>query len=291
MIVVTTPTGKIGAQLVSRLLAAGEEVRVIAREPVKLSAEIQHSVEVVQGSANDPVVLNKAFEGAASLFWLLPPPFSAENLQEYCISFTAPVAEAVTAQGVERVVAVSSLGRELRRNAGLASLLHLMDEVIESSGVNYRALWCPGFMENMLLQLELIKRQGVFLMMARPDLKMPLVATRDIAATAARLLTDKSWTQQGGVDVLGPEDLSPLDMADIMSDVLDRSIHFQQVSAEDYRAQLMRSGASEAFAQGMTAMATEISEGLYTALRTTDNTTPTSFYRWCEEVLKPTVQR
>jgi uncharacterized protein YbjT (DUF2867 family) len=128
--------------------------------------------------------------------------------------------------------------------------------------------------------------------MARPDLNLPLVATRDVATTAARLLTDKSWTQQGGVAVLGPEDLSPLDMADIMSDVLGRSIHFQQVSAEDYRAQLMRSGASEAFAQGMIDMSAEISGGLYSSVpRTSENTTPTSFYQWCEEVLRPAVQR
>lgn len=128
--------------------------------------------------------------------------------------------------------------------------------------------------------------------MARPDLKLPLVAARDIAATAARLLTDNSWTQQEGTAVLGPEDLSPLDMADIMSDVLGVSIHFQQLSAESYRAQLMRSGASEAFVEGMIDKSTEISKGLYGSVpRSSENTTPTSFYQWCEEVLRPAVQR
>lgn len=159
MIVVTTPTSSIGSQLVSNLLSAGEKVRVIAREPAKLSAEVQQNVEVIQGSADDPVVIHKALEGADSMFWLLPPPFRAENLEEYCLSFTpCAAAEAVAAQGVKRVVAISSLGRDLGRNAGLASLLHVMDEVIESSGVNYRALWCPGFMENTLMQTEPIKR-------------------------------------------------------------------------------------------------------------------------------------
>lgn len=291
MIVVTTPTGKIGSQLIPHLLGAGEKVRVIARDPAKLSPEIQGKVKVVQGSANDPAVLNKAFEGAEAMFWLLPPPFNAHNVKEYGLSFTRPAADAIKAQGVKRVVAVSSLGRDLGRNAGLASLLHVMDEVLESTGVDYRALWCPGFMENMLTQIEPIKHQGVFFLPEKPNVKTPLVATRDIAATAAKLLMDKSWTGQDGMGVLGPEDLSLNDMAEILSDVLGKPIRFQQIPGDVYKAQLMKIGASEAMAQGLVEMYAEIGEGLYGSVpRTPENTTLTSFRQWCEEVFKPAVQ-
>jgi uncharacterized protein YbjT (DUF2867 family) len=49
MIVVTTPTGNIGSQVVKHLLAANEAVRVIVRDPAKLAPEVQGSVDVVQG--------------------------------------------------------------------------------------------------------------------------------------------------------------------------------------------------------------------------------------------------
>ena len=62
MIVVTTPTGKIGSQLVPRLLAAGEKVRVIARDPSKLSPRFLDKVDVTKGSTDDPEVLSAAFE-------------------------------------------------------------------------------------------------------------------------------------------------------------------------------------------------------------------------------------
>ena len=39
------------------------------------------------------------------------------------------------------------------------------------------------------------------------DRKLPTVATRDIAAAAARLLLDPSWSGVGEVPSLGPEDL------------------------------------------------------------------------------------
>ena len=40
MIVVTTPTGNIGSKILAPLLAAGESVRVIARDPSKLAPAV-----------------------------------------------------------------------------------------------------------------------------------------------------------------------------------------------------------------------------------------------------------
>jgi len=290
MIVVTTPTGHIGSQLVPHLLAAEAPVRVIARKPEKLPPEMQSKVEVVQGSTDDIKVLSAALEGAAALFWVVPPPFQHADLNAYMLRFTRPVCEAITARGVKRAVAVSSLGRGLARSA-LLTPAFAMDEMIERTGVHYRALWSPGFMENMLRQVEPIKHQGMFFGPDDPDLKIPHVATRDIAATAARLLLDESWTGQGGLAVLGPEDLSCNDMAGIMSELLGKPIRFQQIPLGDHKAQLMQHGASEAMAQGLADWAVDVYErGIYHAEpRTPENTTPTTFREWCEGILKPAV--
>jgi uncharacterized protein YbjT (DUF2867 family) len=99
---------------------------------------------------------------------------------------------------------------------------------------------------------------------------------------------DRSWTGQGGVAVLGPEDLSFNDMASIMTDVLGQPIRFQSMPGEAYKAQLMQFGASEAFAQSLVEMHAAKDNGLDSAEpRTAENTTPTSFRQWCEEILKP----
>jgi uncharacterized protein YbjT (DUF2867 family) len=292
MIVVTTPTGHIGSQLVPHLLAAGAPVRVIARQPEKLSAEFRSRVEVVQGSTNDIEVLSQALSGADALFWVVPPPFQDTDLNGYMLRFTKPACEAITAQAVKRVVAVSSLGRGVAKNA-LLSPAFAMDEMIERTGVSYRALWCPGFMENMLQQVQPIKHRGTFFGLYRPDVKTPLVATCDIAASAAKLLLDETWTGQGGLAVLGPEDLSCNDMADIMGEVLGKPFRYQQIPPGIFKAQLVRDGASDAMAQGLVDMAAEINEhGIHNAEpRTPENTTPTTFRVWCEQVLKPAVLR
>jgi predicted fused transcriptional regulator/phosphomethylpyrimidine kinase len=79
-------------------------------------------------------------------------------------------------------------------------------------------------------------------------------------------------------------------MAAIMSDVLGKPIRYQQVPGEAYKAQLMKFGASEHFAQRLVDMHVAKDNGLDSAEpRTAENTTPTSFRQWCEEVLKPLV--
>lgn len=122
------------------------------------------------------------------------------------------------------------------------------------------------------------------------DRKMPTCATRDIAATACRLLLDGSWGGTGHVAVLGPEDLSFNDMAAIMGEVLDKPIRYEQVSLEASKAGFIDRGMSDAMAQGLADMAWAKNEGLDNAEpRTPENTTPTSFRQWCEEELKPIV--
>jgi len=67
-----------------------------------------------------------------------------------------------------------------------------MDDLIADTGVTYRAVTNPSFMDNLLRQAEAIKNDSTFRLPISGDLKQPSCATRDIAATAARLLLDHS---------------------------------------------------------------------------------------------------
>ena len=190
------------------------------------------------------------------------------------------------------MVGVSALGRgtAVAGNAGLVTASLAMDDLIAGTGVNYRALTMPSFMDNVLMQLEPIKTKGVFFSPIDGDRKFPSCATRDIAAVAARLLLDRSWGGQGHVAVLGPEDLSFNDMAQIMSEVLGKPVRNQQIPFDAYKARFAELGMSEAMAQGMTDMAAAKNAGLDNAEpRTPENKTPTNFRQWCEEELKTAV--
>jgi len=292
MIVVTAPTGQIGSQVVKNLLAANEAVRVIVRDPARLPAGVREKVETVQGSHGDAAVVKQAFRGADAVFWLPPPDPKAKSVEAAYVDFSRPACDAFRIEGVKHVVGVSSLGRgkPQARNAGQITASLAMDDLITRTGVSYRALTMPSFMDNTLRQVATIKGQGVFSSPLPGDLKAATCATRDIAAAAARLLMDRSWSGKGEVPVLGPEDLSFNDMARIMSEVLGKPVRFEEMPDGALKSGLLARGHSEAMAQATVDLMLAVKEGIYSnEPRTPESTTPTTFHQWCEEVLKPAV--
>lgn len=292
MIVVTTPTGQIGRQTLDRLLAAGAPVRVIVRDASRLPAAVRDQVEVVQGSHGDPDVITKALAGTDSLFWLAPPNPHAPSLDAAYAGFSQPASVALKTAGVKRVVAISALGRgtPMADHAGHVTASLAMDDLLAGTGVSYRALTMPSFMDNLLRQTELIKNQGMFTWPMSGSRAVPTCAIGDIAAVAADLLLDDTWSGVEEVPVLGPEDLSFDDMAQIMSEVLQRPVRYQQTPGPDYKARMMHVGMSDAMAQGLVDMALAKDAGLDNAVpRTAQTSTPTSFRQWCQDVLEPAV--
>jgi uncharacterized protein YbjT (DUF2867 family) len=289
MIIITAPAGQIGHQVLGNVLSSGEPIRVIARDPSRLPAQARERVEVVQGSHGDIDVVDQAFAGADAVFWLVPPDPHANSAEAAYVDFTRPACDAFKRHGVQRVVGISALGRGTvaARHAGLATASLAMDDLIASTGVSYRALTMPSFMDNLLRQVPAINDRGVFVTPVSGDRKLPSCATRDIAA---RLLLDDSWRGTGHVAVLGPEDLSFNDMAQIMSEVLGKPVRYQQIPAEALKNRLTGAGMSDAMAQATVDMMVAKDQGLDNAEpRTPESTTPTTFRQWCEEILKPAV--
>jgi uncharacterized protein YbjT (DUF2867 family) len=292
MIVITTPTGDIGSQVLQRVVKGSEPVRVIARDPSRIPESIRSQIEVVEGSHGDPSTALKALRGADSLFWLVPPEplMKLENVGEAYADFTRPAAEAIVNCDVKRVVSISGIARGWQKDAGLATANLKADDVLAATSVALRALVMPSFMDNLLRQVSSIREKGTFSLPARADLKTPLVATADIAAVAANFLLDTSWSAQEEVPVLGPEDISPNEMAEVLSDVLSRPIRYEQTPMEAYKNRMVSRGMSAAFAQGLADMMAAKNEGLdNTADRPSAASTPTTFRQWSEAALKPTM--
>lgn len=288
MIVVTAPTGQIGSQVLSNLLQHDENVRVIVRDANRLPADVRDRVDVVVGSHREADVVDRAFEGADSLFWLVPADRAARSVYDAYVAFSIPAADAIVRHGVERVVTVSALGRGAQRYAGHVSASLAMEDLLRSTGAHVRALTMPSFMDNVLFELQSIRDNGAISGTLPADLKLPSVATRDIAAVASGLLADNTWTGQDSLGVLGPEDLSLNDMAAILTEVLGTPIRFEKGNRETDKQGFVSYGYSDAMAQGMIDMDIAKEHGIDIVLaRTPENTTPTSFRQWATEVLKP----
>ena len=269
MIVVTTPTGKIGHHVVRHLLDTGEALRVIARDPSRLPRTVRERVEVVEGSHGEAAVIDRALEGAEAVFWLVAPD-PATMVERSYVEFTRPAVEAIRRHRVPRVVAVTALGRgtDWEDKAGLVTGAIRMIDLLRESGAAIRGLALPAFMDNALQQVDAIRKGQMFGPVAA-DKKVPHLATRDAGAAAAQLLRDRYWTGQEDAPVLGPEDLSYNELASVIADVLDREVRYTEVPFEASKAQLLGHGVSEAFAQGYVDMMRAKNEGM-------DNVAPRS---------------
>jgi uncharacterized protein YbjT (DUF2867 family) len=287
MIVITTPTGDIGSKILGTILKSDEAVRVIVRDAAKLDNTIKDRVEIIEGSTDDAATVNKAFMGADAVFWVVPPDSTDDDLMARYLRFNQVAADAAKAQNVKRIVWISTLGTNLGDNSGHLSAAKAGDAPLLETGIAARVLDPAAFMENLLHAVPTLKDESTFYWANAPDKVFHNIATADIAAKATELLLDHTWVGQEHVPLLGPDNLTPNQMAEVMSDVLGKLITYTQIKAGDYKAIMMKYGASEANAQGFADMAVAQSNGVYVAEAEKAERVPTSFKAWCENVLKP----
>ncbi|TNM67356.1 NAD-dependent epimerase/dehydratase family protein [Streptomyces sp. NP160] len=292
MILVTGATGGIGRVLLDHLLTADREpVRVVARDPDKVPRAVRDRVEVVVGSHADPDVVDAALDGVRSVFWLVAgDPTAASPFHAY-VGFSLAFAAALPGSGVERVVTVSALGRRVQGYAGHASASQAMDDLLRATGVHLRALVAPTLMDNLLRDVDGLRSDGVVRAAAQQDRRAPMVARSDVAAVAARLLLDGSWTGQEELPVLGPEDLSADDVDRVLAEVLGRPVRHGAPDPQQQLTALVTAGSSPRMARGLTAMLAAKARGLDDADRPTRAAdTPTTLRQFAERVLAPAVQ-
>jgi uncharacterized protein YbjT (DUF2867 family) len=287
MIVITTPTGDIGSKILGTILKSDEAVRVIVRDAAKLDNTIKDRVEIIEGSTDDAATVNKAFMGGDAVFWVVPPDSTDDDLMARYLRFNQVAADAAKAQNVKRIVWISTLGTNLGDNSGHLSAAKAGDAPLLETGIAARVLDPAAFMENLLHAVPTLKDESTFYWANAPDKVFHNIATADIAAKATELLLDHTWVGQEHVPLLGPDNLTPNQMAEVMSDVLGKLITYTQIKAGDYKAIMMKYGASEANAQGFADMAVAQSNGVYVAEAEKAERVPTSFKAWCENVLKP----
>jgi uncharacterized protein YbjT (DUF2867 family) len=287
MIVVTTPTGNVGGQLLTELLnAETEPLRVIVRDPSRLPDAVRDRVQVIVGSHDDPAILDQALDGAHGLFWLIPPSMRARSAKEYYLSFAQPAAAAIRRYQVGHVVGISSAGWDFPHPAGLLSAAHAMDAELETSAAAYRSLGMGLYMENLLRPLPRMISDGILSMPLSPDRPLAVIATQDIAAVAAGLLLDRSWEGTDHIPVFG-DNLRPNEMAAIISDALGSQVTFEQADLEQQTASTIQRGVPQGMARDFTAMYWAQQNGIYDEDWSHATPTPTNFHTWCETVLAP----
>jgi len=280
--VITGATGNIGKGIATILLSQGANVKVISRSADKVKELTDKGAQAAIGDVNDANFVKHAFEGADAVFCLIPPNMHSNDFRTEQKKVAANYAHAVKANHIKHAVLLSSIGAHLRNGAGIVDGLGDMEELfLDLKDVNVLNLRPSYFMENTFGLIGIIKQMGVAGGPIKGDLKFPVVATKDIAAVAAKRLSELNFKGNTVEFVLGQRDLNYNEIASIAGKAIGKpELKYVQFPYEDAVKGMVGMGfCSENVADAMMNLSKALNEGsaLNVHTRTAENTTPTSY--------------
>jgi uncharacterized protein YbjT (DUF2867 family) len=294
MFVVMGAGGNTGHIVANNLLTRGQKVRVTGRNSTHLQPLTSKGAEAFIADVSDASALARAFHGADAAYVMIPPnPTSADPLG-YSNRVSDAIAGAVQSAGTKNVVALSSIGAELTSGTGPVVSLHNLEEKLKQiSGTNVLFLRCGYFMENTLPQANAIRQMGSIAGSLRPELKLPMIATRDIGAVAADILLHPTIHGKQTRELLGQRDVSYNEVAATIGKAIGKAdLKYVQLPDDQFRGALVQMGMSEAMANLLLEMTSSLNSGHMRPLepRTPQNTTPTTFETFVADTFVPAYQ-
>jgi uncharacterized protein YbjT (DUF2867 family) len=291
MFVVLGASGHTGHVVASNLLARGQKVRVVGRSADRLKSLAAKGAEISVADATDAPALTKALKGADAAYVLIPPELTGSNYRAFQDRVSDAIAASVENAGVKNVVSLSSIGADKSSGTGpVVGLYNLEQKLSQIDGANVLHLRAGYFMENTLPQVAVIRMMGSMAGPVRPDLKLPMIATRDIGDAAADALVRQEFRGKQTKELLGHRDIDYLEVASIIGKAIGKSsLGYVQAPDDQLRAAMVQMGMSANFVGLILEMAGALNSGYMKALepRTAENTTPTSFETFVEEEFAP----
>jgi uncharacterized protein YbjT (DUF2867 family) len=238
MFLVMGITGKVGGATAEHLLAQGKQVRALVRDREKASSWVNRGVELIDGDWNDAAAIERALKGIEGAFVMLPAVWAPSPDYKEAKGVIANYVEALIKEAPPRVVALSSMGANRTSGLGMIRALSLLEQGLRDLISPIAFVRAGGFFENFLYGLQ-VAQGGTLPVYYNPtNRKSTMVATNDIGAEVATLLTGPAWSGQRFIE-LGSM-VSADEVAEQLGEVL-------KVAVKAYA--VPRAGWAEAFEQ------------------------------------------
>jgi len=223
-ILVTGATGKVGRELVTRLLEDGHSVRAATRSPSAAREFFDASVEVVEMDYEATATWDAAVHWVDRIF-LMPPPFDP-----HAWSTIGPFLDWAVTTGVSKVVLLSAMDIENVPD----NPLRRVERHLPGLGISWVVLRPNLYMQNFSSGwvLDGVRRGEIELCVG--DGRASIVDSRDVSAVAAIALGSDALDGRTCV-LTGPEPLSLDDVTAVLSDVAEHRVRYVPVPEERVR--------------------------------------------------------
>ena len=287
MYVILGASGNTGSIISNFLLSKGKKVRVIGRDAGRLQGFVRKGAEAFTADLSDAAALTKAFRGARAAYLLLPPISSREDQERE----SDAIAKAVKESRVRYAVYLSSYGAHVPEGTGPVTGLHSSEQKLNAiSDLNVLHLRAAYFMENNVAAVGMIQGMGMFGHALLPGLKMPMIATRDVGAYAGQRLLELDFFGKQTRELLGERDLSMTEATAVIGRAIGKQdLRYVQFTYDQMQQGFTQMGFSPEKAAVYIEMFEAINAGVLAAQepRSPENTTPTSFEKFVQDVFVP----
>jgi NAD(P)H dehydrogenase (quinone) len=238
-------TGRVGGAIAENLLAQGERIRAIVRSPEKATRWRELGADVAVADVDNADALASAFEDVDGVFLMVPPNFAPApgfpEVRKTLGSYHAALAKALP----KKAVYLSSIGAEQTTGLGLITGSYLLEQTLSDLPIAQAFLRAGWFMENHAGDVTTAQAEGkIFSNLYPLDRKFSLVATADIGKAGADVLRQE-WKGNRYIEVAGPEQYSPNDIAGALSSALQRSVEAVAVPREKWTEFFLGQGMPE----------------------------------------------
>jgi uncharacterized protein YbjT (DUF2867 family) len=295
MYVVTGASGNTGSVITNTLLDQNRKVRVVGRNADRLQPFAKRGAEIFVADVNDQASLTKAFTGADAVYAMIPPNATSQDFRKEQRQVADAIAGALERAQVKYAVTLSSVGADKDAGTGPVVGLHEFENRLNQiAGINIMHLRPAYFMENTLGQAMAVHGMGKTAGPLRGDLKVPMIATRDIGRVAAQLLLALNFNGKQTHEFLGQRDLTMDEVTRIIGEAIEkRDLQYMELPSEQVKPAFVQMGMSSNLADLILEMSAAMNSGHMRALepRSSDNTTPTSYETFVKEEFVPLYQK
>lgn len=230
-ILVVGASGTVGTELVKILKAKGHEVLAATSKQNPRAGQVHVNLITQDG-------LEKAISQVDKVFLLSPPGHTHQH------ELLIPVIDQAKKHAIKKVVLMTAMGA----NANEAAPMRIAEVHLEKSGLNYNILRPNWFMQNFNTFWigGILADSKIYLPVA--DAKGSFIDARDIASTAATLLSSDDFNNQD-FDLTGSDVLTHSEVAVILSQAIGKQIKFEDISASLMLQNLLQAGLPQDYAE------------------------------------------
>jgi uncharacterized protein YbjT (DUF2867 family) len=280
LITVTGATGNIGNKISETLLSKGKNVRVVSRSLNKLEALVKKGAEAFAGQVDDVSSMTQAFSGSTAVFLMIPPDVATKDVRGYQNKVSETYFQAIKNSGVKNIVSLSSVGAHLPEKTGPVTGLYDNEVRLNKlADVNVLHVRPAYFMENLFMNIGLIKSMNIAGSPLKANQPMPMIATQDIAAYITERLLKLDFSGKSAHELLGPKDVTLKEVTRVLGKSINKpDLPYIEFPYDEAEKAMVQMGLSADYARLIVELNRGINEGIVkpTESRSNRNTTPTT---------------